>query len=292
PRGIVRLHDLPAKLVGGGDHRAAGLAGVEERLAVYLARYRVVDDVAALDPFVLVPQPGIEPEAFDPDDLLLLVPHRAGDVHHVDDHRVRFRDVLQLVGAVPAILAHRNHHRHHRIVRPHGDLSPQGLLVGALEVAKRFRSGGVDAGVFDFLGDDPLVPAALDVRQLKLFAEDLRQLVEGNVHLERVLALSLSRLPAVAGLHRARGELLANLPIPLTHAALLLVAVLEMRNVDERHRDRDHVLAPLADQLALLHVLLQIGFDLSADDLFEARMVLMDLQSHATPSLPPRPTLW
>ena len=49
--------------------------------------------------------------------------------------------------------------------------------------------------------------------------------------------VSLPRLPAVAGLHGARGQLLAYLPIPLTHAALFLVAVLEMRNVDERHRD-------------------------------------------------------
>ena len=50
-------------------------------------------------------QPGIDPEALDAHDLLLLVAHRAGDVHHVDDHRVGLGLRGQLPGAVPLVLA-------------------------------------------------------------------------------------------------------------------------------------------------------------------------------------------
>jgi len=65
----------------------------------------------------------------------------------------------------------------------------------------------------------------LNVRQLQFFAEDLRQLVERDVDLERVLAFALARLAvAIARLDVARRELLAGLAFALAHAALFLVA--------------------------------------------------------------------
>ena len=42
------------------------------------------------------------------------------------------------------------------------------------------------------------------------------------------------------------------------------------------------------EHLALLNVAAEIGFDLSADDLFEARVVLMDLQRHRYSLASPR----
>jgi hypothetical protein len=83
-----RLDHLRTQLVGARDHRAARLARVEERVAVDLARDGVVDDEARLEAFVLLREPGIDPEGLDADDLLLLVAHRAGDIHHVDDDGV------------------------------------------------------------------------------------------------------------------------------------------------------------------------------------------------------------
>src|SRR5689334_17555108 len=53
-----------------------------------------------------------------------------------------------------------------------------------------------------------------------------------------------------------------------------------MRDVDERDGDGDEVLPLFADHLALLHILAQVGFDLPADDLFEAAVILVNFQRH------------
>ena len=82
------------------------------------------------------------------------------------------------------------------------------------------------------------------------------------------------------GLDRAGAELLPDVALALANAALLLVAVLEVGNVDEGDGDGDGVLPPLPQHLALLHVAAEIGLDLPADDLFEARMILVNLQGH------------
>ena len=77
--------DLVAQLVGRADLRAARLAGVVEGVLVHLLGDRVVDDVDGLEALVVGLEPGVDPERLDAHDLLLLVGHRAGHVHHVDD---------------------------------------------------------------------------------------------------------------------------------------------------------------------------------------------------------------
>src|ERR1051326_3887947 len=64
------------------------------------------------------------------------------------------------------------------------------------------------------------------------------------------------RRPRLAGrLLAVVPELVAYLPLALSDAALLLVAVLEVRDVDRWPRDRLHVLALLREHLALRDVL-------------------------------------
>ncbi len=237
-----------------------------------------MNDVPALQTLVLVAQPGIEPEALDPDNLLLLISHRAGDVHHVEDDGVGLWEILQLVGAVAAVLPGRNDHRDLRIVSAERDLPPQRLLVGALEMPERFRAGGVDPGVLHLLRDDLFLASPFDVGKLQLLSQDLRQLIERHVDFQGVIPFSASGLVPGARLDRAGGELLADLSVALAHSALLFMAVLEMGDVDERNRNGDHVLSALADHLPLLHVLAEIRLDLPADDFLEARVILVDLQ--------------
>src|SRR4029078_4074057 len=98
-----------------------------------------------------------------------------------------------------------------------------------------------------------------------------------DVPREGVVSLALSRLVSVPGLDRAGAELLPDVALALANAALLLVAVLEVGNVDEGDGDGDGVLPPLPQHLPLLHVAAEIGFDLPADDLLEARVILMYL---------------
>src|SRR5262249_59596619 len=129
---------------------------------------------------------------------------------------------------------------------------------------------------------------ALDAGQLQLLPEDGGQLLQRDVPLQGVIALALAGLVSVARLYRARAQLLPHLAVALPDAPLLLVPVLEVGNVDEGNGDGDGVLPPLAQHLALLHVPSQIGFDLSADDLFEARVVLVDLQRHRYSLASPR----
>src|SRR5262249_33715038 len=89
---------------------------------------------------------------------------------------------------------------------------------------------------------------------------------------------ALTRLVTVPRLDRARSELLTDVAFTLADAALLLVAVLEVGDVDEGDGDGDGVLAPLPEHLAFLHVAAQVGFDLPPDDLLEARMILVNLR--------------
>src|SRR5262249_45728410 len=119
------------------------------------------------------------------------------------------------------------------------------------------------------------------VRQLELFAEDGRQLVEGDVDLEDVIArfaacLSLARLLLVAAADR-----IAWVAVALTDAAALLVPEAEAWDVDLGDGDRDEVLAFAADQLALRDVFTEILANSPSDDLTESAVVLVDLQRHA-----------
>ena len=136
----IVLDHLRAQLVGAGDHRAARLARAEEGVAVDLLGHGVVDDVARLEPLVLAAQPGVDPEGFDADDLLLLVAHRSGDVHDEDHHRVRLRQRRRSPRPIAAVLAHRHDDRAVRVVGAGHDLPAQRLTEGALEVAQRLRA--------------------------------------------------------------------------------------------------------------------------------------------------------
>src|SRR5206468_3414972 len=101
----------------------------------------------ALDAVVLRLQPRIDPEALDADDLLLLVAHRAGHIHHVDDDGVRLRQRLAAPAPVTLVLADRNDHRILRVVRAHRDLTAHRLAVRAAEMAQRLGTGRADARV-------------------------------------------------------------------------------------------------------------------------------------------------
>jgi hypothetical protein len=194
---------------------------VEERVSIDLTRYRVVNDEARLEPFVLRLEPRIEPEALDAHDLLLLVTHRAADVHHVDDDRVRLGEVLELERAKPDVLLDGDDDRLVGVVRAGGDLPLQRFFEGALEVTQRLRAHGVDARVLDARSDDLLTASVLDVRQLQLFTEDRRELVERHVDLEHVLAFAFARFAVpLARLLRALADLIARLAFALAHAAL------------------------------------------------------------------------
>src|SRR5690606_30684538 len=85
---VLLFNQIPGELVRAGDHGSTGLAGVEKRIAVDFARRGVMNDVAAFDPIVLLPEPGIDPKARQTHDLLLLVAHGSRYIHHVDDDRI------------------------------------------------------------------------------------------------------------------------------------------------------------------------------------------------------------
>ena len=94
----------------------------------------VVNEVASFQSLVLGSQPCIQPERLDTHNLFLLVPHAAGDVHHVDDNGVGFWFVVDSECPVPAVFAGWNNHRVFRIVVPDDQMSAQRLLEGPLEM--------------------------------------------------------------------------------------------------------------------------------------------------------------
>src|SRR5436305_1560446 len=91
---------------------------------------------------------------------------------------------------------------------------------------------------------------------------------------------------------RAGGKHGPGLAVALTHAALVLVTVPEVRDVDARDGDGDEVLPLLPDHLPLLDVLAEIALDAPADDLPEAAVVLLDLQRHLGASVGRHLSLW
>src|SRR5664279_1113648 len=248
-RGVLVRDHLRAQLVRRADHRAARLAGPEERIAIDLFGHRVVDDEAALDAVILRAQPRIDPEALDANDCLLLVAHGAGDVHHVDDHRVRLRQRHAAPRAIALVLFDRDDDGVLRVVRPHRDLATHRLAIGAPEVTQRLRADRANAGVLVFVRDDLLGALGLDPRELELLAHDLGELLHAELDVEQVIARAIASLVTRARLFFALAERVAGLARTLADAALLLVAVLEPRDVDRRNRDRKRVLALLRDHL-------------------------------------------
>ena len=189
--------------------------------------------------------------------------------------------------AVALVLADRDDDRVLRVVRAHRDLAAQRLAIRAPEVPQRLGAGRADARVLVLVRDDLLGALGLDARQLELLAQDLGELLQRDLDLEQVLARSIAGLLPCARLLFALAERIAALALALPDAALLLVAELEVRDVDLRQRDRDRVLALLRDHLALRDVLAEVLLDLAADDLAEAAVIEIDLLRHD--SRTPRP---
>src|SRR5690606_28002080 len=142
--GKVPLHDVGGFLVGAGDPRAARLADAVERVLVDFVGDRIVDDVAVLHAVVLAAQPGVDPERFDPHDLLLVVGHAAGDVRHVEDGGVGLRFVNGFPAAEPLVLLAGDDDGLFRIVASAGDLPFERFLVRPLEVPQRVGTGAAD----------------------------------------------------------------------------------------------------------------------------------------------------
>src|SRR5207244_3685907 len=113
-----------------------------------------------------------------------------------------------------------------RVVGAERDRPLERLLVGPLEVAEALGSRAVDPRVAVLLGGDRLLAARLDVRELELLAQDLRELGELDVDLEEVLARRVAGAGALTGL-AVLADRLAGLALALADAALLLRAVLE-----------------------------------------------------------------
>src|SRR5262249_7502454 len=162
---------------------------------------------------------------------------------------VRLWQRLAAPAAIALVLADGNDDRVLRVVRAHRDLSAQRLAIRPAEVTQRLRAGRADARVLVLPRDDLLGALGLDARQLELLAHDLGELLQRDLDVEQVIARAVARLLALPRLLLALPERIADLAVALADAALLLVAVLEVRDLDLRDRDRDRVLALLRDHL-------------------------------------------
>src|SRR5271157_49770 len=281
--GMELVDDLVRQRVGRADPRSAAFPGVVEGVLVDLAGDRVVDDVASGHAVVLAFQPGVDPEGLGPDDLFLVVGHRARHVHQVEHHRVELRHGDRVPGTVELIFADRDDQGIARVVLARGDLALECLLVGALEVTQAFRAGLADAGVLVLLFNDVGAALGRDPGQCKLFTQDLGKVIHGELDLKdmmaRCLGGPLARL-AVAG-SPDRGPHVAG---PLPYSATVLGPVAELGDLDLRQWDRHELAARLADQLAVGDVLAQVRLDLPADDLLEPIGISIDFSDHGSPA--------
>jgi hypothetical protein len=104
-----------------------------------------------------------------------------------------------------------------------------------------------------------------------------------------VLARILPGLPRPLLARLALADGVADLPLPLPHAPLPLVAKAEAGDVDLRQGDGDHVLPLAADHLSVGDVLLEVLLDLPAHDVAEAAVVGIDAQGHQSTTSVKRP---
>src|SRR6266545_379215 len=276
-RRILCGDDLVGQRVGRTDLRAARLARVVERVLIHQMSHRIMHNVDVLDALVVRLEPGIDPECLDAHDLLLLVGHRAGYVHHVDDAR----DALGLVNFLPAavllIRTNRQDNRLFGVVSAAGNLPLEGALESTLEVSQRFGACLTNAGVLVLGGDDVLLAARFDPRQGQFLAQNLREFLQRQFHFEDVAARLIAGAALVA-LRCRQG--VARLALALADAAGAFLTVAELRQVDLRQGDADEILALLADQLAAADVFSQVCLHLAPDDLPEALVIAFNLLPH------------
>src|SRR5260221_1317914 len=274
---VLLLDQRQEDLVGRADLRAARLAQVEERLLIDDFRHRVVDDVDDLEILVLAPQPRIDPEGLDADDVFLLATHRAGYVHDVEDHRRGIGLRRAPARTVALVVADRDDLRSRRIPLARGDRALERVLVRAAEMAQRLRPGLAHAVVAPAVGEELTVAARLDVGELELFAEHPRELLELDFDLEDVRAGLFAGGAAALAFLGLAGDGLALLALALSDA-LLVLAEVEARELDLRDGDRDVPFAAAPEELGRREVLAQIGAQTPADDFAEARAVGFDAE--------------
>src|SRR4029434_3966216 len=106
---------------------------MEERFAIDLLRQGVVKEVTGLDSLVVCTYPRIDPERRGPHDFLLLVTHRAGDIHHVKNESAALRPRLGFPGQEAFVFLDRNNAGIGRVVRARRDLPPKRLTISPLE---------------------------------------------------------------------------------------------------------------------------------------------------------------
>src|SRR6185295_2781793 len=99
--------------------------------------------------------------------------------------------------------------------------------------------------------------AGLDPGQLQLLAEDLGELLDGDVDLQQVLARGVARAVA-AGILLPRRDGGAGLAFDLPNAGAVVLAEPEGRDAQAREGDRDGVPAALPDHLAVGDVLPEV----------------------------------
>src|SRR5262249_31240157 len=161
----------------------------------------------------------------DAHDFFLLVAHRAGHVHHVDDDGVRDGLVIFFPRAVAPVFVLRHDQRALGLVHAARDRAAQRFFVRALEMAERLRADAPDAGVAILRRDDPALAFVFDFRKLELFAQDVGELVERDVDFEHVVARVFAGLAgAVFAFALFAADGIAHVALALTHAAALLVA--------------------------------------------------------------------
>ena len=132
----------------------------------------------------------------------------------------------------------------------------------------RSDSGPVvcDAGVLDLGGDDASLALGLDAGSSSS-SPRISASSSSATSTSRVCWPSPSPALPLAGLAWPWPELGPGVALALPDPALLLVAELEVGDVDGGHGNGDDVLPLLAEHLALLDVLLEVLLDLPADDL-------------------------
>src|SRR5690606_1222913 len=106
-----------------------------------------MDDIPPLHSLVLTPKPGIDPKGLGPHDFLLFIGHRTRDIHHVNDGGVRLRLRGCRPGSIPSVLSDRDNHRIFGVVTARGDLTPEGLHIGAAKMSQRLWASRADAVV-------------------------------------------------------------------------------------------------------------------------------------------------
>ena len=206
-----------------------------------------MDDVAALDVLVLAAQPRIDPEGLDAHDLLLLLSHRAGHVHHVDDDGVVVRFGLLVPRPVHEVIAHGHDDGALGIIGPGGDLPLERSFEGPADVLEAVGTARADARVFHAHGLVARTALGLDIRQLKLFAQDLSELLQLNIDLEGVLTRGVAGFTLARAFALALANRISWLSVTLAHPAVLSGPELEAWDVDRRHRDADGLVALLPD---------------------------------------------